>query len=631
MDAFSAASLSLALCAALIYVVLRFMAADPASRANTTGVSRHALWTAVIAFFASGTSGLSNLWATAEGNLADATGFEHLAVHAAAPGFWLGAVYLIGQYTWPRHLQPVRTASLEVRSAKKVVPRYLAGVLLLVTLLSSITIAAAWNDAGAPSRTGYDSGAWSSVEGPESGGLDDSGQPFLQGFAGETDQFGNPVDADGNILSADQIDQLRADGEMISLPGIDGTGPGSVVGPYLAGGLGLVLASVAGITILVIRRPPLQTLDAEENNILRRVWINRLLRTAVIVVSGFGAMSLQYLAQGMDARAAWGLSADSRGTGEGRAESLAGWLVNANGIWMIVAVIAMAAWAPPRLSFLDPAVGPGTAWHSLAYSNARDLLFLAQGISVALVIVMVILPSGLSTRGSSSWEIVNENGEEVHKLISSTGPGRLEELASLAGALALLALGYFLIQALAAHGVSRRLGTGARPAVVRSSLLPAWFIATIGCGTAAGLASIVVFAMEAPPEIAPAAWWFLGAMILAGLLAWALHRMACTRGALAGASRGEDRRIRILVAHRGARVFGGVGLLVASSLANLDYWASSSLSYSDHIAADVGPSAIQVVALVLGLVLCFLPASTAMRGSRDGSPSQSPSMSGSGH
>lgn len=622
--AFTAIGFGLAISAALIYVVLRFLVAAPKATNTIQAVSRHAFWTALIAFFASGTSGLSNLWANPGHQLQDHSGVPTLLMHAAAPGLWLGIVYVLGQFTWPRHLRPLRAASLEVRSVKALIPKFLAGFLLLCTAISTVLIVVAWNDPGAPDRAGTG---------------DDTGIE-LPIHDGDADAYGNPLDEDGNMLYlADENEYItRAQADAVEntpeISAITGTRPGNIVGPYLLGGLGLVLLGSLGAASLVVRRPPLDSLDARQNTVLRTIWINRLLRTEIVVVAGFGMACLNYLSEGIRARADWALPA----TGNGEHFDSSAWekanaLTGPGTVWMLVVLVVVVACGPPTLT--DPSArhtqvaGPA----SPSFSKARDFLLLAQGASIIGVLVAGIFASGLSgsTEVSVARETSGDSGSNMPGFLPSAVAARIDELASLAGSLAVLVLGYFLIHMLCAYLLARRLGTGERPATDRGPLLPIWLLVIVVAAAAAGLACVVLFLRAAPPEIAFMAWWFLGVMLLAGMLAWMLHRMAAGRGALAGATAVEDRRIRILVAHRGARMFSGVSLLVASSLANLHYWGANAFSGPDGSSIEVGASGFQVLALVLGVVLCLLPASTAMGGSRDGSPSQSPSMSGSGH
>lgn len=622
--AFTAIGFGLAISAALIYIVLRFLVAQPNASNTIQSVSRHAFWTALIAFFASGTSGLSNLWANPDQQLQNQGGTPAMLMHAAAPGLWLGIVYVLGQFTWPRHLRPVRAASLEVRSVKSLIPKFLAAFLLLCTAISTVLIVVAWNDPGAPQRAGRS----------QVNAID------LPIHDGDTDAYGNPLDEGGNMLYLTDEDEYmtRAQAEAMQdtpeVSAITGTRPGNVVGPYLLGGLGLVLLGSFGAASLVVRRPPLDSLDARQNAVLRTIWINRLLRTGIVVVAGFGMACLNYLSEGIRARADWALP----GSGTGGHIDHSAWdranaLTGPGTVWVLVVLVVVVACRPPRLGDVPAAHATAAGPASPSFSKARDFLLLAQGVCLIGVLVAGGFAARLSggTEVSAARETSGDSDAGFPRLLASTASPRIEELASLAGSLAVLVLGYFLIQLLCAHLVARRLGTGDRPAHGRAPLLPVWILVTVVIAAAAGLSSVALFLRAAPPEIAFMAWWFLGVMVLAGLLAWMLHRMAAGRGALDGATAGEDRRIRILVAHRGARMFGGVSLLVAASLANLHYWGANAFTGPDGGAIGVDTSGFQVAVLALGVALCLLPAATAMPGHRPVSDTRSPSMSGSGH
>ena len=94
-------------------------------------------------------------------------------------------------------------------------------------------------------------------------------------------------------------------------------------------------------------------------------------------------------------------------------------------------------------------------------------------------------------------------------------------------------------------------------------------------------------------------------IVLVAVLAVLLYRAAAHRPALMGASAREDLELRVLLAHRGARLLAGVSLIAASLLANEDFMAL------DISRAAGGQNAFQITCLVLGVGMCFLPASTA--------------------
>lgn len=597
MTYFASTMTGIALSAGFIFLLLRFFSSNSRQDNRARNISSHAFWTAVIAFFASGVTGLSNLWTLPSFTTYGESNWENRIVHAAAPGLWLGVIYLIGQFTWPRHLQPVRSASLEVRSGRALIPKYLAGLLLVITLLSSVAIGFAWNDPGAPNRVGSD-------------------QSNEQISDYETDENGNPVDEQGKPIDPSLFDEdgnLIIDPDQPFVAGIDGVRPGDQVGPYLAGGLALVLISVVVVTATVAQRPPLQTLSTGENDILRRIWINRLLRTAVIVSAGFGSMSLQYMGQAASDRATWSESINHGGSASFFGFELStNWFLGYSTILMLATVLAMAVWPPPRLprelSYTPHSGSP----NSPAFSKARDFLFLMQGaLFMALAIAGTFAAASTSSYESTTWETIIVDGQPVEELVQSSGPTRLDDFAGMVLPLALVAGGYLLLQLLANHVIKRRLGDSVELAAPARDLLPHWFTVIIGVGVALGLASIATFAIGTPSETAVVVAWMLGILGGTTILAILLYRAAANRPALEGASDYEDFQIRATIAHRGARMLGGTGLIIAGILAGSNPFFAA--PYADYMPEGGSPAltGLQIFILVLGAALCLLPASTA--------------------
>lgn len=589
----------LAVSAGFVYLLLRFVVATPGAANVVDSVSRHAFWTALIGFFASGTSGLMNLWAYPDPQNPSDSDVPALIMHAAAPGLWLGLVYILGQFTWPRHLAPVRSASLEVRSLKAVIPKALATVLLACAALSTVLVVLAWNDPGAAHRAGTDDGS-GVTSGIEYG--------FTQPWDGTRDEYGNPLDEWGNMMNDEELEAAKnwvdpQDIEQVS--SIAGTKPGSEVGPYLAGGLALVLIGSLAATGVIVRRPPLQNLDAEDNATLRAIWINRLLRTAAFVVSGFGMASLSYMAEGIRARSEWVTSTAQQGYSiDHQAEAAANWLTGGGTLWMLLIAVLLFAWKPPRLTnvagrypFGDPI---DETLSSPAYARARDFLVLAQGVGLLMAFVALGVFGLLASSANeaqdydqSSWMSGYDSASPVNEL-----PTYALMLAAVAGT-------YLLVQLLAAYIIRRRLGNGVNPEQPRTALLPPWFIVIVSLALATALASGTDFLFSTAPEARAAAGWMLGLLLFIAVLAGLLHRSATHRPALAGANEREDHEIRVIMAHRGARMLGGISLITASVLANDGFWSSDTLT-------GAGPVVFQIITLVLGVVLCCLPAVTVV-------------------
>ncbi|GAA4361750.1 hypothetical protein [Paeniglutamicibacter cryotolerans] len=77
--------------------------------------------------------------------------------------------------------------------------------------------------------------------------------------------------------------------------GTAGLVPGSVAGPHFLVAIVLPAAATALLVALAVRRPPLGTLDEQENDALRRIRVNRLLRTGSWAVLIIGGASLNYV------------------------------------------------------------------------------------------------------------------------------------------------------------------------------------------------------------------------------------------------------------------------------------------------------------------------------------------------
>lgn len=591
--------IGLAISAALLYMLLRFVVATPKSSNVIEAVSQHAFWTALIAFFASGTSGLANLWAIPDTHATAPTDVTAMIMHAASPGLWLGVVYILGQFTWPRHLQPVRQASLEVRSVKAAIPKALAALLLGCAALSTVAVIAAWNDPGAATRT------YSVVE-------DDS-----ERWDGTRDQYGNPIDEQGYILSPEEYENATtwsssSDGEIIT--DITGIKPGSEVGPWLLGGLVLVVVACGTAAMIIIRRPPLQSLDGEDNKILRSAWINRLLRTGIFVIASFGAASLAYVAEGIRARSQWEHSSEETGFAISRqAESQANLLTGASTLFMLVLVIVLLAWKPPRLTNVASRYVVNAALPSIGYIRARDFLLLAQGVGLVFVVVLLSIFGLLGTRNTfeaaSAVEVSPDGSplpyDESPWMTGYDAVARFDEFTLYIGLLACAAVAYLLVQLLAAAIVNRRLSNKIPLTEPHTALLPPWLIVVICIALATLLTAGTNFMIYAAEQNRIAVLWIGATVLLTAVLAVLLYRAAARRPMLEGANAREDLEIRVLVAHRGARLLAGVALIAASLLANEEFMA---LEISR---GQSGQNAFQITCFVLGIAMCFLPAATA--------------------
>ncbi|MEW1979375.1 hypothetical protein AB0333_00415 [Citricoccus sp. NPDC079358] len=324
------AALGLALGLGLLYLVLRGTAWSPRRGDPVRAVRTHAMIAALIALFASGTSGLAAL-ATPEQADVFSTGFstgffpvttetdgDLVRSISSAPipplpwyeavGIALGPVmafvlvYAVAQYTWPRQTGAVRMARLSDRRATGLLPRYLTGATGAIMLAAAGLVVLAWQTPAIQAREITES--WSD----ENGGSESSW--FEPGSRGGED-----------------------------------------IAPWLL--LALVLAAVGFVIVLriIARRPTLTGLHPRDDDLVRRIAVNRALRTVAVMMLGIGAAGFNAWA---NADAALALrSADPYST------PLMPWL----GITGILVWLVLLFWRSPHLAEL----GSHTVQHPEAY------------------------------------------------------------------------------------------------------------------------------------------------------------------------------------------------------------------------------------------------------------------------
>ncbi|MGD6979520.1 MULTISPECIES: hypothetical protein [Citricoccus] len=131
----------LALGLAVPYLILRGTAWRPGGGDPVRAVRVHAMITALIALFASGTSGYYRL---SQPETGEPLPWAEALVTVCGPVVGLALVYVVAQYTWPRQTGPVRTARLADRRTTQYLPRALCLVAGIVMLLAGAAVALAW-------------------------------------------------------------------------------------------------------------------------------------------------------------------------------------------------------------------------------------------------------------------------------------------------------------------------------------------------------------------------------------------------------------------------------------------------------------------------------------------------------
>ncbi|UYQ77667.1 hypothetical protein OF385_00315 [Glutamicibacter sp. JL.03c] len=296
MESLSSQFGTFAVAAMIVYFLLRLY--GPTNDSNLlNSARRHAFWCAIIGYFASSSSNwfsdAINVPIDEQSTLDTAVG---IAV-AATPGVWIAFIYIASQYTWPRKLKPLRTATLTPRSLTSPIPKMLVAALLIVLVLACVSLYSV-----------RDVTAIAPV-------------PELE--ISTDDYYSNSPSQDG----------LRAAGEVL---------------PFLYASLGfLMLAAVIASTV-ILRRKPLPGISQHNNQLLRTTWLNRLYRTVTVSITVQAGEALHYKAQ-------WFHNESSRyidGTGAGidfmESMSRIGGTLDATANYAVLGISAvMLLWRPP--------------------------------------------------------------------------------------------------------------------------------------------------------------------------------------------------------------------------------------------------------------------------------------------
>lgn len=304
-ETLSASAATAAVLAVFVYAGLRFMARNPGPGPAGVGIARHARWISAIAFLLVISTGPDGDWLiepssvfTVDGELmpgasphpamVDGPRLAGLALGAVSPAFFMVLIYVIGWHTWPRQAGAVRRATLQVRRVSDYLPRRLAWAFGGSSLLALGMAGASLTRPGLPAQP---AGPLFDVAGVEVG--------HTEGTAGLV--------------------------------------PGNVAGPYFLAAIVLLIATTALLVALAVRRPPLGALDARDNDTLRLIWMNRILRTGSWAVLITGGASLNYvdtLVMNLGPVSPLPMLAVASNIGQGLT---------------LVAMVVLALWAPPKL------------------------------------------------------------------------------------------------------------------------------------------------------------------------------------------------------------------------------------------------------------------------------------------
>ncbi|MBT2532165.1 hypothetical protein J7E83_08490 [Arthrobacter sp. ISL-48] len=326
------------LLAAGVYVLLRWVISAPEGGTSKVTVSQHALWVGVIGWLGSSLQQASNagILPVNAGSAAVATPGAILTV-LAWPILGCLAVHAIGQLSYPGPRLPRRMATLDVRRVLDFLPRPLAWTVAAIFLASAVQI------------------AWVAT---------------LQGF--------DPVPS--TAVEVHPRDSTGA-GRAGRIPGID-------LAAYLGAGL-MVLAIGTGLVLMLIaKRRQLEALDAGENDLLRTIAMNRLLRTVATIAAGLAAIAGNF--------AAW---PDPSGPTNG-------WF-NPAGLGSLAVLLAMWWWVPPKLAGRQVGRKGRTLPASAAATQPATRLSVSLGAALSLAPVIPAIAGfffpGVLFWGQPAW------------------------------------------------------------------------------------------------------------------------------------------------------------------------------------------------------------------------------------
>lgn len=445
------------LLAAGSYLLLRWVIWGPGSGSAATA-SQHAFWVGIMGWLASslrpaGNAGILHVNPVSQPLISTAA----IVPALAWPVLGCLAVHAIGQLSYPGPRLPRRQADLEVRRVRDFLPRPLAWTVLAVSAGTALQIG--WM----ATLPGYDPVPYRSLP--------------------------DPV-------------------HTYVTSGGDGRVPGIELASYLGPALLVLAVGTWLVLVLITRRRRLEALDTEENNLLRTIAMNRLLRTVATIASGLAAIAGNHAARPDPSLVA------------------SGW-INAAGAVNFAILLAMWWWAPPKLPAVQADGGGLEAREPAAASHPATRLSVSLGAAMGLAafvpaLAAVFIPGAL------------------------TGHPALVVALAAASVLLVTAAGELLIQ--------RNYGTSDAPrGWPRQLVSPALLTTGIAALTILAAAVIVTSSIQADlgilPSWSPTLWACAAVVLIAVLPAGA----AKARKGIPTAVPGLDAALRAITVHRVVR------------------------------------------------------------------------------
>ncbi|MFJ4069617.1 hypothetical protein [Paenarthrobacter sp. NPDC089988] len=229
--------------AVLVYLFLRVQVW---SKPDAKSVESHGLWVGIIGWMASSLQAAMSagvIRANPTATTAPVTA-EQIVGALAWPVLAMLAVHALGQWSYPAPKAPRRYAELTVRRIRDFLPRGLAWTTAAIFTYAAVVI------------------AWITA---------------LPAYAPVLPQPAPGRSADYNTGYFGQ--------------GQDGRIAGSELAGWLCGALAVLAAGTWLVLVLIARRRQLETLDGDDNRVLRGIAANRLLRTAATIAAGLAAIA----------------------------------------------------------------------------------------------------------------------------------------------------------------------------------------------------------------------------------------------------------------------------------------------------------------------------------------------------
>ncbi|XNY99517.1 hypothetical protein ACL90Y_06965 [Micrococcus luteus] len=490
---------------AVIYAVIRLFT-NRAQREPLPAARSHGMVTALIALFAAGAPGLTNLvlvdelpWA--RGSADAPTGITEfptpdipldVGLTALSPALWLPLVYWVAQRTWPASVAPRCSARLTARSWTEYLPRTLTAVvggLALVALGATLWL---WQSDPRPLRLGTGDDLTTAAEG-------------------------------------DTVLQLVE-------PGVRS---GAQVSPWLLAATVLFCLAGAAAVAAVVRRGALAGLSPTQDEAVRHVAVNRVLRTLALML-----VSVPFAAA----------------TAVGYAQAEHGGATQPWAVLIALAVlIAMAGWRSPHLAVLrhetvllqhedgtqeqvEVPRGPGTL------SDVLQLRYTAASVLIPVAGLAMALASALGP-----WLLAGR--ADASPALLAAGP--------LVLGLAVLWIGYLAVEFVLRMRHTDR-DAAPRTRGVRAST---WRVVLLGAVAAAGLVAAGWVVREQRSlarlgvEAFPLAVGVVAGLAVAGVLTAVGVRVCLHRRPLSRTSSLMDRRLRRRAADRMVGI-GTTGMLM---------------------------------------------------------------------